>query len=102
MRCRYTALLVNFDRNVQMYQEMYAQHQLLRDTMMASPYQRAAAASPPAPSTRAHATAVLDWNVSSPAYRDLGVVRWRVCCSRLALTPGQVLTDDSGVSTLAA
>jgi hypothetical protein len=23
---RYTALLVNFDRNVQMYQEMYAQH----------------------------------------------------------------------------
>ena len=43
-----------------------------------------------------HASAVL------VRYRDLGVVRWCVCCSRPALTPGQVLTDDSGVSTLAA
>ena len=74
MRCRYTSLLINFDRNVQMYQEMYAQHQRLRDTMLASPYQRPPSASPPATFARPQASSTLDWNISSPHYRDLGVV----------------------------
>jgi hypothetical protein len=53
---------------------MYAQHQRLRDTMMSSPYQSAANGSPAAPPSRRQGSSVGDWNVSSPAYRDLGVV----------------------------
>ncbi len=103
LRCRYTSLLINFDRNVQMYQEMYAQHQRLRDTMLASPYQRAASPSPAASSARPQASSTLDWNISSPHYRDLGVVSGcggKFC--RVVLSFGQVLTDDTGISTLAA
>ena len=77
---RYTALLVNFDRNVQMYQEMYAQHHRLRDTMLASPHQRASTSSPSAPVSR-NSNAGLDWNISSPNYRDLGVVRALRSCA---------------------
>ena len=78
---RYTSLLVNFDRNVQMYQEMYAQHQRLRDTMLASPYQRAVS-SPSAPPSRQQSSAPLGWNISSPNYRDLGVVGAVMRCVR--------------------
>ena len=86
-----------------MYQEMYAQHQRLRDTMLASPYQRAVS-SPSAPPTRPQASAPLGWNISSPNYRDLGVVGSGagLCLCVACLSCPQVLTDDSGVSTLAA
>jgi hypothetical protein len=40
--------------------------------MLASPHQHAST-SPSAPATR-HSNAGLDWNISSPNYRDLGVV----------------------------
>jgi hypothetical protein len=82
---------------------MYAQHQRLRDTMMSSPYQHAANSSPSAPPSRRQGSSVGDWNVSSPAYRDLGVVSSTLCVvHHTRVMCCQVLTDDSGVSTLAA